>query len=101
MDLEWDDGNGGGDVPAVEPGGEPFRRDERQLHYSGFIETRILLDPCWIQFDDPGLSFTELKALQRYARHVTVPTKVGFVYPKYLQPKGSAKWYGAFFRDHE
>jgi hypothetical protein len=79
---------------------EPFRRD-RGGHYTGHIETRVLLDPTWFHFGDPFSAFTELQQLIEYARIVTTPVKIELVYPDYLRAKSSRRWPGAFFHRGE
>ena len=54
---------------------EAFRRDSC-LHYTGFIETRVLVDPAWICHGDPSAGGHELGALAEYAQKVSTPTKI-------------------------
>jgi hypothetical protein len=79
---------------------EPFRRDHGG-HYTGHLETRVLIEPTWFHFGDPFSAFTELQQLIGYARIVTTPVKIELVYPDYLRPKSSRRWPGAFFHQGE
>jgi hypothetical protein len=79
---------------------EPFRRDHA-WHYTGHIESRVLVDPAWLDLSDPFASFTELKQLISYARKVSVPTKIEVVYPAYLESSAGTGRIGSYFRKGE
>jgi hypothetical protein len=75
---------------------EPFRRDEA-WHYTGHCESRVLIDPAWIEFGKPFDSFTRLSLLVNYARKASTPTKIELLFPPHLKPPKARKWEGAFF----
>ena len=75
--------------------GETFRRDS-SWHYTGFIETRVLVDPAWICHGDPNGAGRELGALAEYAQKVSTPTKIHFVYPRFLQTTDQHPWVGLY-----
>lgn len=74
---------------------EPFRRDYGD-HYTGHIETSVLVDPFWVQItDDPIPEAIALQMLMRYAHRVSTPTKIRLVYPIYLEPKKEVRYRGS------
>jgi hypothetical protein len=76
-----------------------FRRDIRGLFYTGCQEYRVLIDPLWYHLENPDQAALELQHLVAYARKVTTPVDVELLYPRYLEPPQSRRWFGAWFHD--
>lgn len=63
---------------------EPFRRDYAK-YYSGYAEERVLIDPAWIHYFDAHDMSLKIRQLVEYSLEVTVPTKIAFIYPQFLE----------------
>lgn len=79
---------------------EPFRRDAYQW-YTGYAETRVLIDPYWVEYGNAVDAFYPIVLLANHARAVSAPVKIELIYPKYLRPRTFHKWEGAFFSHQE
>ena len=79
---------------------EPFRRDDA-WHYTGHSESRVLVDPAWIELGKPMEYAPRISMRARYARKVTTPTKIEILYPKHLKPPNARRWEGAFLHGQE
>jgi len=73
-------------IPGIDPENErePFRRDAYQW-YTGYWETRVLIDPYWVEYGNVVQGAYPLILLANYARSVSTPTKIELVYPQYLR----------------
>lgn len=76
-----------------------FRRDRPSLHYTGHFETRVVIDPLWYHLERPDHSALELQHLVRYSEQVTTPVGIELLYPRYLEPPGTRRAFGAWFHD--